>query len=120
MDQFFQYLQDEYVDTLDIPRLQQEAMDYILSSLDPHSVLIPVEDEQEIAERMQGSFSGVGVEFTIYEDTLVFVHIMEGGPAEIYGLIAGDRIYAIDGDTIVGPDLTNDVVTSKIKGPVET
>ena len=120
MDRFFQYLQDEYVDTLDIPALQQEAMDYILSGLDPHSVLIPVEDEQQIAERMQGSFSGVGVEFTIYEDTLVFVHIMEGGPAESYGLMAGDRIYAIDGDTIVGPDLTNDVVTNKIKGPVDT
>ena len=101
MDQFFQYLQDEYVDTLDIAKLQQQAMDYILSGLDPHSVLIPVEDEQQIAERMQGSFSGVGVEFTIYEDTLVFVYIMEGGPAESYGLKAGDRIYAIDGDTIV-------------------
>jgi len=120
MDRFFQYLQDEYVDTLDIPALQEEAMDYILSGLDPHSVFIPVEDEQQIAERMQGSFSGVGVEFTIYEDTLVFVHIMEGGPAESYGLMAGDRIYAIDGDTIVGPDLTNDVVTNKIKGPVDT
>jgi len=120
MDRFFQYLQDEYVDTLDILMLQQEAMDYILSGLDPHSVLIPIEDELEIAERMQGSFSGVGVEFTIYEDTLVFVHIMEDGPAESYGLMPGDRIYAIDDDTIVGPELTNDVVTSKIKGPVNT
>jgi carboxyl-terminal processing protease len=120
MDQFFQYLQDEYVDTLDIAKLQQQAMDYILSGLDPHSVLIPVEDEQQIAERMQGSFSGVGVEFTIYEDTLVFVYIMEGGPAESYGLKAGDRIYAIDGDTIVGEGLTNEFVTQKIKGPVNT
>ena len=120
MDRFFQYLQDEYVDTLDITALQQEAMDYILSGLDPHSVIIPAEDEQQIAESMQGSFSGVGVEFTIHEDTLVFVHIMEGGPAESYGLMAGDRIYAIDGDTIVGPGISNDKVVKKIKGPVGT
>jgi len=120
MDQFFQYLKDEYVDTLDIAELQQNAMDHILNSLDPHSVIIPRDQGQEVAERMQGSFSGVGVEFTIYKDTLVFVHIIEGGPAESFGLKAGDRIYAIDGDTIVGPDLTNDVVISKIKGPIST
>lgn len=120
MDQFFQYLNDEYVDTLDIAELQQNAMDYILNSLDPHSVIIPQDEGQEVAERMQGSFSGVGVEFTIYRDTLVFVHIIKGGPAESFGLKAGDRIYAIDGDTIVGPDLTNDVVVSKIKGPIGT
>ena len=120
LDRFFRYLENEYVDTLDIPSLEQDAMDYILSNLDPHSVLIPQESEAEISERMQGSFSGVGVEFTIYRDTLVFVHIMEGGPAEDYGLQAGDRIYAIDNDTIVGPDLTNEVVTEKIKGPIDT
>jgi carboxyl-terminal processing protease len=120
LDRFFRYLENEYVDTLDIPSLEQDAMDYILSNLDPHSVLIPQENEAEISERMQGSFSGVGVEFTIYRDTLVFVHIMEGGPAEDYGLQAGDRIYAIDNDTIVGPDLTNEVVTEKIKGPIDT
>lgn len=120
MDQFFQYLNNEYVDTLDIAELQQNAMDYILNSLDPHSVIIPQDEGQEVAERMQGSFSGVGVEFTIYRDTLVFVYIIKGGPAESFGLKAGDRIYAIDGDTIVGPDLTNDVVVSKIKGPIGT
>jgi len=120
LDRFFRYLENEYVDTLDIPALEQDAMDYILSNLDPHSVLIPQENETEISERMQGSFSGVGVEFTIYKDTLVFVHIMEGGPAEDYGLQAGDRIYAIDDDTIVGPDLTNALVTEKIKGPIDT
>lgn len=120
LDRFFRYLENEYIDTLDIPSLEQDAMDYILSNLDPHSVLIPQENEAEISERMQGSFSGVGVEFTIYKDTLVFVHIMEGGPAEDYGLQAGDRIYAIDDDTIVGPDLTNELVTKKIKGPIHS
>lgn len=116
LDQFFRYLEYEYVDTLDIDGLMDDAMDHILSSLDPHSAFIPAEDSEYIAQRMQGNFSGIGVEFRIHEDTLVFVSIMKNSPAASYGLLAGDRIITIDGDTVVGPQLTNDEVTSRIKG----
>lgn len=116
LDQFFRYLEYEYVDTLDIDGLMDDAMDHILSSLDPHSAFIPAEDSEYIAQRMQGNFSGIGVEFRIHEDTLVFVSIMRNSPAASYGLLAGDRIITIDGDTVVGPQLTNDEVTSRIKG----
>jgi len=116
LDQFFRYLEYEYVDTLDIDGLMDDAMDHILGSLDPHSAFIPAEDSEYIAQRMQGNFSGIGVEFRIHEDTLVFVSIMKNSPAASYGLLAGDRIITIDGDTIVGPQLTNDEVTSRIKG----
>jgi len=116
LDQFFGYLEYEYVDTLDIDGLMDDAMDHILGSLDPHSAFIPAEDSEYIAQRMQGNFSGIGVEFRIHEDTLVFVSIMKNSPAASYGLLAGDRIITIDGDTVVGPQLTNDEVTSRIKG----
>ena len=116
LDQFFRYLEYEYVDTLDIDGLMDDAMDHILGSLDPHSAFIPAEDNEYIAQRMQGNFSGIGVEFRIHEDTLVFVSIMRNSPAASYGLLAGDRIITIDGDTVVGPQLTNDEVTSRIKG----
>ncbi|MCH9810585.1 MAG: S41 family peptidase [Bacteroidetes bacterium] len=116
LDQFFRYLEYEYVDTLDIDGLMDDAMDHILGSLDPHSAYIPAEDSEYIAQRMQGNFSGIGVEFRIHEDTLVFVSIMKNSPAASYGLLAGDRIITIDGDTVVGPQLTNDEVTSRIKG----
>lgn len=116
LDQFFRYLEYEYVDTLDIDGLMDDAMDHILGSLDPHSAFIPAEDSEDIAQRMQGNFSGIGVEFRIHEDTLVFVSIMKNSPAASYGLLAGDRIITIDGDTVVGPQLTNDEVTSRIKG----
>ena len=116
LDQFFRYLEYEYVDTLDIDGLMDDAMDHILSSLDPHSAFIPAEDSEYIAQRMQGNFSGIGVEFRIHEDTLVFVSIMRNSPAASYGLLAGDRIITIDVDTVVGPQLTNDEVTSRIKG----
>ncbi|MBL6659084.1 MAG: S41 family peptidase [Cryomorphaceae bacterium] len=116
LDQFFRYLEYEYVDTLDIDGLMDDAMDHILGSLDPHSAFIPAEDSEYIAQRMQGNFSGIGVEFRIHKDTLVFVNIMKNSPAASYGLLAGDRIVTIDGDTIIGPQLTNEEVTQRIKG----
>lgn len=116
MSQFFDYLKEEYVEELDVDSLQAEAMDHILSSLDPHSTYIPLDEGAAMAERMQGGFSGIGVEFAIKKDTLVFVHVMKPGPADASGILSGDRVYAIDKDTIVGESLTNDIVTSKIKG----
>ena len=120
LGQFFNYLQNEYVEKLDVDSLQAEAMNHILSSLDPHSTYIPVEEGAAMAERMQGGFSGVGVEFAIKKDSLVFVHVMENGPAAAAGVRSGDRVFAINGDTIVGDQLTNTLITSKIKGPRAT
>jgi carboxyl-terminal processing protease len=116
MSQFFDYLKEEYVEELDMDSLQAEAMDHILSSLDPHSTYIPLDEGAAMAERMQGGFSGIGVEFAVKKDTLVFVHVMKPGPADASGILSGDRVYAIDKDTIVGESLTNEIVTSKIKG----
>ena len=116
MGQFFKYLQNEYVEDLDLDSLQNEAMDYILSSLDPHSAYIPAEQGAAMAERMEGGFSGIGVEFAIKKDTLIFLNVMAQGPAFKAGVQSGDRVFAIDGDTIVGRGLNNEVVTSKIKG----
>ena len=72
LEEFFNYLELEYVDTLDIEGLTEQAIDDILSSLDPHSTYIPLDDGAEIAERMQGGFTGIGVEFMIY---LSLIHI---------------------------------------------
>jgi carboxyl-terminal processing protease len=116
MDEFFNYLQDEYVEDLDLDSLQNQAMDYILSSLDPHSTFIPVEQGAAMAERMEGGFSGIGVEFAIKKDTLVFISVMQSGPASKAGVQSGDRVFTIDGDTVVGNGLNNELVTSKIKG----
>jgi carboxyl-terminal processing protease len=77
LDQFFRFLEYEYVDTLDIDALMDDAMNHVLSSLDPHSTFIPAEDDAYITQRMQGNFSGIGVEFRIHKDTLVFVNIMK-------------------------------------------
>ena len=114
---FFRYLETEYVDSLDIDALSEQAMDLILSELDPHSTYITADDGTQMSERMNGGFTGIGVEFSIKNDTLVFLHVMTNSPAADYGILPGDRVFAIDGDTIVGSTLTNSKVTSLIKGP---
>ena len=116
MAQFFKYLKNEYIEDLELDSLENQAIDYILSSLDPHSTYIPPEQGVVMAERMEGVFSGIGVEFTVKNDTLVFINIIKSGPAYDSGVQSGDRVFAIDGDTIVGNELNNEVVTSKIKG----
>ncbi len=116
MAQFFKYLKNEYIEDIELDSLENQAIDYILSSLDPHSSYIPPEQGVVMAERMEGVFSGIGVEFTVKNDTLVFINIIQSGPAYDSGVQSGDRVFAIDGDTIVGDELNNEVVTSKIKG----
>ena len=118
LSRFFRYLETEYVDSLDVDALSEQAMEMILSELDPHSTYITADDGAAMSERMNGGFTGIGVEFAIKRDTLVFVHVMDNSPAKDYGILSGDRVFAIDGDTIVGASLNNSTVTSLIKGPV--
>ena len=76
----------------DLDSLQNQAMDYILSSLDPHSTYIPLDEGAAMAERMQGGFSGIGVEFAIKKDTLVFVHVMQPAARSFYDL---ERLWSV-------------------------
>lgn len=116
LELFFEYLDKEYVDTLDLDVLVEDAMAHILSELDPHSTYIPFEEGEQMAQRMQGNFQGIGIEFIHHNDSLVVVRTMPGGPSEKAGLHGGDRIYSVDGDTLVGEIPTQDY-TEKIKGP---
>ena len=74
----------------------------ILSELDPHSVYIPAKDAQATTDELKGSFSGIGVEFVIRQDTIHVQNVIENGPAERAGLLAGDKIVAVDGKPFVG------------------
>ena len=83
---------DQYVDTININDLVEDAMPLILSELDPHSVYIAAKDVQIANDDLKGSFSGVGIEFTIRNDTIRVQNVIGNGPAERAGLIAGDKI----------------------------
>ena len=113
-------ISDQYVDTVNVNNLVEKAMPQILSELDPHSVYISAKDVQMATDDLRGSFSGVGIEFTIRHDTLHVQQVISNGPAERAGLIAGDKIVTVDGDNFTGKTLTNEMAMHRLKGPKDT
>lgn len=109
-------IDDQYVDTVDINTLVENAIPQILSELDPHSVYISAKDAQRAADDLKGSFYGVGIEYVIREDTIHVQNVIDNGPAERAGLLAGDKIVSIDGESFVGKDVTNDEAQRRLKG----
>lgn len=113
-------IDDQYVDTVDVNDLVEKAMPQILSELDPHSVYISAKDVQTANDDLRGSFSGVGIEFTIRQDTLHVQKVISNGPAERAGLIAGDKIVVVDDKPFTGKTLTNEEAMHRLKGPKDT
>ena len=113
-------IDDQYVDAINIDSLVDKAIPQILSELDPHSVYISAQDAMSATDDLKGSFSGVGIEFTIRQDTIHVQNVIQNGPAEKAGLIAGDKIVAVDGKPFVGKIVTNDEAMHRLKGPKDT
>ena len=109
-------IDDQYVDTVDLSDLVERAMPQILGELDPHSVYFPADDSQQATDDLAGSFSGIGVQFTIREDTIHINNVIKGGPSEKVGLLAGDRIIKVDGENFTGEIVTNTEVQRRLKG----
>ena len=113
-------IDDQYVDTVNMSDLVETAMPQILSELDPHSVYISAKDVQTANDDLKGSFFGIGIEFTIRQDTIHVQNVIANGPAERAGLLAGDKIVEVDGKPFVGKEVTNDVAVHKLKGEKDT
>ena len=113
-------IDDMYVDKVDIDSLVEDAMPRILAELDPHSVYIKAKDVQAANDDLKGSFSGIGVEFTIRKDTIHVQRVIENGPAERAGVLAGDKIISIDDKSFVGKIVTNEESMKRLKGPKDT
>lgn len=110
----------QYVDTVNVNDLVEKALPQILAELDPHSVYISAQDMQIANDDLKGSFSGIGVEFTIREDTIHVQQVISNGPAERAGVIAGDKIVAVDDKPFVGKIVTNEEAMHRLKGPKDT
>ena len=113
-------IDDQYVDEVNIDSLVDKAIPQILAELDPHSVYISAKDVQTATDDLKGSFSGVGIEFTIREDTIHVQNVIKNGPSERAGLLAGDKIVSIDGKPFVGKVVTNEEAMHRLKGPKDT
>ena len=110
-------INDQYVDTVNMGDLIENAMPTILGELDPHSSYIPAKDLQAVNDDLRGSFSGIGIQFTIQKDTIHISDVIAGGPSEKVGIMAGDRIVEIDDSTFVGKVVTNQESMKRLKGP---
>ena len=111
---------DQYVDKVNIDSLVDIAIPQILADLDPHSVYIPAKDAQAVTDDLKGSFSGVGIEFTIRKDTIHVQNVVKNGPAQRAGILAGDKIVSVDGKPFVGKVVTQDEAMRRLKGPKDT
>ena len=110
-------INQQYVDTVKLTDLIEETMPVVLSELDPHSSYIPAKDLEAVNADLKGSFSGIGVQFTIQNDTIHINNVIKGGPSEKVGLLAGDRIIEIDDSAFVGKKVTNSETMKRLKGP---
>ena len=113
-------IDDQYVDAVNIDSLVDKAIPQILSELDPHSVYISAKDVAAANDDLRGSFSGVGIEFVIREDTIHVQNVIQNGPAEKAGLLAGDKIVSVDDKPFVGKIVTNQEAMRRLKGPKDT
>ena len=114
------FIEKEYVDTVNTENLLDIAINEMLEELDPHSVYIPKENLQAVKENMQGNFVGIGVQFRIINDTVTVIQPIKGGPSIKAGIKAGDRILIANKDTLFGKNIYSTKVPTYLKGKPNT
>jgi carboxyl-terminal processing protease len=110
-------IKEEYVDTINTSALVDDAILHILQKLDPHSAYIPVTDRLAANEDLRGNFDGIGIEFNIFNDTIVVVAPLSGGPSEALGIQSGDKIIKVDEKNMAGVGVSTSDVMKALKGP---
>jgi carboxyl-terminal processing protease len=110
------YIIEEYVDTVNVKNLEDDAVVSLLEQLDPHSSYIPATELQAVSEQLEGNFDGIGVEFNIQKDTIMVVAAISGGPSESLGIQSGDRIVRVEKKNVAGTGIKNDDVIKLLRG----
>ena len=120
LDQIFDLITEKYVDTINIDSILEKSFPDIIAQLDPHSSYISAKDLQATNDELDGSFSGIGISFSIMNDTISIIEVISGGPSEKVGLLAGDRIVSVDGNNVAGISISNEKVMSLLRGEKNT
>jgi len=106
----------DYVEDVNVDSLSEDLIPKLLANLDPHSVYIPASDMEMANEDLDGSFSGIGVQFNIQTDTVMVISVIHGGPSDKLGILPGDRIVSVNDSVFVGKKMTNERVMKKLRG----
>lgn len=109
-----------YVDKVDENKLVEEAIIRILAQLDPHSTYNNAEEVKKMNEPLQGNFEGIGVQFQMIEDTLLVIQPVSNGPSEKVGILAGDRIVAVNDSAIAGVKMSTEDIMARLRGPKDS
>jgi len=120
LDEIMGLIRQNYVDDFDKDEINEKAIQGLLMELDPHSAYIPKSILRDVNDELRGEFFGIGVQFRLLRDSILVVRDVKGGPSEKAGLKPGDRIVTVDGDPITGPEVDNQMVLDRLKGPYGT
>ncbi len=116
LSEILELIKNDYVDEVDVDSLIEHTLPNLLANLDPHSTYIPAEDLQAVNDDLDGSFSGIGIAFTMLTDTVTVSEVIAGGPSEKIGLMPGDRIMTIDDSLVAGQNIPNTDIVKMLKG----
>ena len=120
IDQLLDLMDEAYVEPIDVDSIADEVMQELVKRLDPHSAYIPKEDLEMVNSELSASFSGIGVQFSIQNDTVQVVAVISGGPCEGMGVLAGDKIVMVNDSNFTGKTITNERVMHALRGPKGT
>ena len=120
IDQLLELMNQAYVDPIDVDSITDDVMMELVKRLDPHSAYIPKEDLEMVNSELSASFSGIGVQFSIQNDTIQVVSVISGGPSEGIGVLAGDKIVSVNDSVFTGKTVTNERVMHALRGPKDT
>ena len=120
IDQILNLIEAGYVDPINVDSITEEVTKEVIKRLDPHSAYIPKEDLEMVNSELSASFSGIGVQFSIQNDTVQVVSVISGGPCEGVGVLAGDKIVMVNDSIFTGKTITNEKVMHALRGPKGT
>ena len=120
MSEILSYIEQGYVDSVNTAGIIEKTIPEVLKNLDPHTTYIPVSDMKEVEEEMKGKFSGIGVQFSIMDDTVRVIEVISDGPSSKVGIMPGDRIVRVNDSIIAGVNVTNSTVMNLLRGEKNT
>ncbi len=109
-------IEQQYVDHVDVDSITELVIPELLKHLDPHTIYIPARNLAQVNNELKSNFGGIGVQFTIREDTVNIVSVISGGPASKLGVLPGDKIIKVNGNDFVGKKISNEVVMDSLRG----
>lgn len=116
LDNILGLIESDYVDEVDIDSIIELTIPKLMANLDPHSTYIPASELQAVNEDLDGSFSGIGVSFTMLTDTVTINEVIPGGPSEKVGIMPGDRVITINDLLVAGQGIVNTDIVKMLRG----